>query len=46
MMTTIEEFHELPIQDKLTWIYEQLVCVIEPSCEQILDHIEGVEHAD
>lgn len=40
-MTTIEEFHELPLQDKLTWIWEQLNCTIEPLCSQILAHIEG-----
>ena len=45
-MTTIEEYHEMSIQDKLTWIYEQLVCTIEPLCDQILDHIQGEEDAD
>ncbi len=42
-MTTIPEFHDLSIQEKLTWIYEQLVCTIEPVCSQILEHIEGDE---
>ena len=40
-MTTIEEFDALPLQDKLTWIWETLVCRIDPMCEQILEHIEG-----
>ena len=42
-MTTIEEFDGLSIQDKLTWIWEMLFCQIQPMCEQILEHIEGVD---